>query len=242
MGITFEPHRAVRSSLVRNSGMRFARNFTSVCCLLIFAVAFALAITPTLSLGQTDSGAPSTLPRTTITPAEGGPSSPETAPSNEAMPKPVRPEHHYAPASRYSRAKTPKKFSFEVEPARARVLLTKDAWAYSLPDNLSAHIERVHAGKYVDVTGSTRYYVQVKLKSGRQAYVPISAVQLTRPTDKFFKLTSDAPVRADPNRWAKKLAEVHKGYDVHAIGIALNYVKIRMKSGLEGFIPIKALE
>jgi hypothetical protein len=65
---------------------------------------------------------------------------------------------------------------------------------------------------------------------------------MVKPTDKFFQLTSDAAVRAEPNHWSAKLAEVHRGHDVHIIGMALSYMKIRMKSGLEGYIPTTALE
>jgi len=35
---------------------------------------------------------------------------------------------------------------------------------------------------------------------------------------------------------------VHQGHAVHVIGIALSYMKIRMKSGLEGYIQASALE
>ncbi|MGC1679387.1 MAG: hypothetical protein WA740_17780, partial [Candidatus Binataceae bacterium] len=56
----------------------------------------------------------------------------------------------------------------------------------------------------------------------------------------MFKLTANAAVLDKPDRWGKKLSEVHAGFDVHVVGIALSYVQIRMKSGLEGFIPTSA--
>src|SRR5208337_4819792 len=71
-------------------------------------------------------------------------------------------------------------YSAAVEPAHAMLKLKKDAWAYSGPDTSSNTLERVHAGKFINVTGSTHYYLQVKLKSGATGYVPISAVELTR--------------------------------------------------------------
>ena len=55
-------------------------------------------------------------------------------------------------------------------------------------------------------------------------------------------LTHDAPVLDAPNHWGKKVSEVHQGHAVHVVGIALSYMKIRMKSGLEGYIPASALE
>ncbi|MFZ1889123.1 MAG: hypothetical protein WAU33_13915, partial [Candidatus Binataceae bacterium] len=124
----------------------------------------------------------------------------------------------------------------------ARAKLLENTWAYSEPAKTSAHVEPVEQGKYVVVTGSTHYFVQVKLRSGKTAYVEQSAVDLVKPTDKIFKLTKNAAVLDKPNRWGKKLSEVHAGFDVHVIGIALSYVKIRMKSGLEGFIPTSAMQ
>jgi hypothetical protein len=129
-----------------------------------------------------------------------------------------------------------------VEPTHAKLKLKKDAWAYSRPDGSSRTLERVHAGKFLDVTGSTHYYVQVKLKNGETGYVPLSAVELTRPSDKVMRLSTDAAVLSQPNRYGKRLAEVHQGHDVHVIGMSMNYVKIRMKSGLEGYIPMTSAE
>jgi uncharacterized protein YgiM (DUF1202 family) len=130
----------------------------------------------------------------------------------------------------------------EVEPAHARIKLKEDAWVFTRPTKSSKHVERVHAGKYIEVTGTTRYYLRVKLKSGQEGYLPLSAVEITRPADKIFQLTSNAPVLSEPSHWGKKLSEVHKGHNVHVVGISLNYMKIRMKDGVEGYIPTTALE
>ncbi len=113
---------------------------------------------------------------------------------------------------------------------------------YSAPAKSSKHIEQLSPDKFVIVTGSTHYFLQVKLKTGQTGYIDPSAVDLVRPADKIFVLTHDAGVLEKPNRWAKKLGEVHQGRNVHVVGLSLNYMKIRMKSGLEGFIPITALE
>src|ERR1700689_3554975 len=128
----------------------------------------------------------------------------------------------------------------EIEPAQARLKVLQDAPVYSAPAKTSKHIEQLTTGKFVEVTGSTHYYLQVQLKSGQTGYIDPSAVEVVKPTDKVFVLTHDAGVLDKPNRWAKKLAEVHQSHNVHVIGIALNYVQIRMKSGLEGFVPLTA--
>ena len=120
--------------------------------------------------------------------------------------------------------------------------IKKDTWTYAGPEASSPPLERLHAGKFVDVTGSTHYFLQVKLKNGSTGYLPISAVELTRPEDKIMRLSTDAGVLSQPNRYGKKLSEVHQGHDIHVIGVSMNYIKIRMKSGLEGYVPMTATE
>ena len=145
----------------------------------------------------------------------------------------TKPRVHHAASS----ARAP-----EIEPAQARLKVLQDAPVYSAPAKSSKHIEQLTTGKFVEVTGSTHYYLQVQLKSGQTGYIDPSAVEVVKPTDKVFVLTHDAGVLDKPSRWGKKLAEVHQGHNVHVIGLALNYVQIRMKSGLEGFVPLTALE
>ena len=129
-----------------------------------------------------------------------------------------------------------------VEAGQALLTLKADGWAYTQPATSASHVERLHAGKFVKVTGSTRHYLRVKLKTGKTAYVPMTAVELARPTDKVFRLTRDTPVLATPNHAGNRLAEVHHGHDVHVVGTSMNYLKIQMKDGLEGYIVMTALE
>jgi hypothetical protein len=130
----------------------------------------------------------------------------------------------------------------DVEAEHGTARLQEDSWAYSRPSKAGKRLEQVHSGKFLTVTGITNSYVRVQLKNGSTAYVPASAIELTRPTDKIFQLTSDAAVLSQPTRYGKKISEVHKGHDVHVVGLALNYMKIRMRDGVEGFIPVHALE
>jgi len=132
--------------------------------------------------------------------------------------------------------------SDEVEPAHAVVKLKDDTWVYSRPNKSSHHVAQVHMDKFINVTGSTHYYLRVQLKDGKVGYITPESVELTRPMDRTFFLTSDSPVYNRPNRWGRKVSAVHKGHAVHVIGVALEYMKIRMKDGLEGFIPSVALE
>ncbi|MBV8135519.1 MAG: hypothetical protein JO121_07755 [Deltaproteobacteria bacterium] len=165
---------------------------------------------------------------------------PETSvvPSEESAPPRAAPRQVSAAAGH--QAGSPAKP--EVEPAHAVVKLNNDTAVLAQPDKTSKQIEQAQAGKFIDVTGSTHYFLQVKLKSGETGYIDPAAVELVKPTDKIFTLTSDSAVLEKPNKWSKKLSAVHKGHNVHVIGIALDYTKIRMKSGLEGYVPMSALE
>jgi hypothetical protein len=210
---------------------------------LVAAVAATLAISaPSFAAGMAEEDVPST----SIVPAEGpsgaapvnSPSS-VTSPSTSGKtfmpaPKGLKPVHH--PSSRSS-AREP-----EIEPAQAKLKVLQASPVYASPAKSGKHVEQLTPGKFIEVTGSTRNYLQVKLKSGQTGYIDPSAVELDRPTDKVFVLSHDASVLDKPNRWGKKVAEVHQSHNVHIVGIALNYMKIRMKNGLEGYIPTTALE
>jgi hypothetical protein len=209
------------------------------------SVAWALSESPAPGASPAAAAAPAPAPSST-SPA-GAPATklvpsdetepPAAAPASEAgaaagaTPKPAR-KHHKAVS-----AAPP-----EVEPASARLRVSQSGWIYAAPSKTSKKLEMATIGKFVDVTGSTKYYLQAKLKSGQTGYISPSQVDLVKPIDKTFMLTQDAAVLDAPNRWAKKLAEVHSKHDVHVIGIALNYMRIRMKSGLTGFIPVTAMQ
>jgi uncharacterized protein YgiM (DUF1202 family) len=203
-----------------------------------FAIRFALALAAIALWTAPHSGA------FAQTPMEGGGEAPPPAPSIEAAPPAPAPlPMPPAPAA--------KSTSFRhsvvvedagIEPASAHVLLKEDTWVYSKPAKSGRKVEKVHAGKYINVTGSTHYYLRVELKTGKTGYISQSAAVLVRPVDKTFNLTSDSSVLDRPNRWGSKIAEVHRGHDVHVIGVALEYMQIRMKDGREGYIPAAALE
>jgi uncharacterized protein YgiM (DUF1202 family) len=165
---------------------------------------------------------------------------PETSvvPSDESPPP--RPAPKLASAPAVHQAGSPA--NFEVEPAHAVVKLNKDTAVLAQPAKGSKQIEQAQSGKFIDVTGSTHNFLQVKLKSGETGYIDPAAAELVKPTDKIFTLTSDSAVLEKPNKWSKKVSEVHKGHNIHVIGVALDYTKIRMKSGLEGYVPMSALE
>lgn len=209
---------------------------------MALAAAGLWLILPALASAQAGSagGGDLGLPATTIAPAEGA--------APPATPPPPATTHHHAarpPAVHHtvaSRAAAAPVRSVTVEPAQARLLIKQDTWIYAEPSNRSAHVQKGEKGKFVMVTGSTHYFLRVRLKSGKEGYVLAEAVQLTTPADKIFMLTHDAPVLDAPNHWGKKLSEVHQGHAVQVVGIAFSYMKIKMKSGLEGYIPSSALE
>jgi len=182
------------------------------------------------------------VPATSVVPAgsEGSPAA--SAPTPGVAPTPAGAASPSAAKPKTVRHRIVAKAERDLEPANARLKLTADTWVFSEASKWSKHIERAHTGKFVIVTGATRSYLEIKLKSGATGYIEQSAVEMVKPTDKVFMLTNDAGVLDKPSRWAKKVSSVHRGHNVHVVGIALNYAKIRMKSGLEGYIPITALQ
>jgi len=224
----------------------FHRDFRSARMTALVAIVVAtLAISaPSFAAGMGEEDVPST----SIVPADSSSgaapanspasaTSPSTGSSGKTwMPPPKRavPLHH---ASSKNSVHEP-----EIEPAKARLKVLADSPVYSAPAKGSKHIEQLTRDKFIEVTGSTHYFLRVNLKNGQTGYIEPSAVELVRPADKVFLLTHDAAVLDKPNRWGKKVAEVHASKNVHVVGLSLDYMQIRMKSGLEGFIPMTALE
>ena len=224
----------------------FHRDFRSARMTALVAIVVAtLAISaPSFAAGMAEEDVPST----SIVPADSSSgaapanspasaTSPSTGSSGKTwMPPPKRavPLHH---ASSKNSVHEP-----EIEPAKARLKVLADSPVFVAPAKSSKHIEQLTRDKFVEVTGSTHYFLRVNLKNGQTGYIEPSAVELVRPADKVFLLTHDAAVLDKPNRWGKKVAEVHASKNVHVVGLSLDYMQIRMKSGLEGFIPMTALE
>ena len=187
---------------------------------LVAAVAMLAFSAPCFAAGVSEED----VPATSVVPAEGpsgaGRRSRRLAILDDAAIAPAesgvmprrrqatKPHVHHASSQTSARAP-------EIEPAQARLKVLQDAPVYSAPAKTSKHIEQLTTGKFVEVTGSTHYYLQVQLKSGQTGYIDPSAVEVVKPTDKVFVLTHDAGVLDKPNRWAKKLAEVHQSHNVH---------------------------
>ena len=220
------------------------RSFSCMRIMAMIAVAIAM-LAVTASAFPT--GSDEEVPATSIVPAEAtSGSAPSGSPASASTPSsagaPVNPAPAKSKPVVHHRSTRATVHETEVEPAQARLKLLEDTWVYSQPSKKSKQLEHVTKDKYVNVTGSTHDYLQVKLKDGQTGYLDPAAVSLVAPTDKVFVLTKDASVLDQPNRFGKKLAEVHKTKNVHVVGLALNYMKIRMKNGLQGYIPITALE
>ncbi len=201
------------------------------------------------ALAQVRSTPPKTLPLTTIAPADEEPSSASSENDAEAPPtlsapatrhSTSAPQHHKA--TRPADLKIAPSYAGPIDPAQGRMTIKQDTWAYASPAKSSRQIEQLHADQFVSITGLTHYFARVKLKDEQTGYILLSDLELCRPTDKIFQLTRDTPVLSQPSHFGQRLAEVHSGHDVHVIGTSLNYMKIRMKNGLEGYIMTSALE
>ena len=199
---------------------------------IVVVLLVLLLIAPFTVLAQTSEPPPSAPP-------EGAPA--EVAPPPEAPPAPA-PVHHRRTRKRRRHARTPE-VETTVEPANARLKVkSSGAPIYARGSTRSEQIGTLNADMYVQVTGSTRSYLQIQLKDGRTGFIEPSSVDLVTPFDKEFRLTADSPVYSAPNQFAQKVAEVHRGKYIHVIGHALSYVQIRMKDGTQGFVPMTAAQ
>ncbi len=94
----------------------------------------------------------------------------------------------------------------------------------------------------MQVTGLAADYVRVQLHDGTTGYIPIKAVNLVSPAAKIFRVLHNSPVFAKASMYSGRVAEVHAPGEVMVIGVAPNYLKVRMRSGVEGFVPAAAFE
>jgi tetratricopeptide (TPR) repeat protein len=68
------------------------------------------------------------------------------------------------------------------------------------------------------------------------------AAYKVKAVDKKFYLTHDSPVYENPDSSSKVVAHVHKKGFVKVTGISGDYLQIKLRSGVIGFIPTKAAE
>jgi len=132
--------------------------------------------------------------------------------------------------------------AWEVEPASARLKIIGAGWVMANPWKTAKQIEPLEVGKVLIVTGSTRDYLQVRLRDGTVGYVEPTAIDLVKPTDQVFMVTHGSPIYERPNRFAKQVGAVVQGKAVKVTGIALNYLSVKLRSGVVGFVPISALQ
>lgn len=208
----------------------------------LFILLALLILAPLPSLAQNSESAPEAPPPETAPPPEVAP--PYATPP-EAAPAPAPVHHKKRTTRRHHKRHKIAKLEVEttVEPANARLKVKSvGAPVYARASRQSEQIGALSADKFVQVTGSTKSYLQVQLKDGRVGYIEPSSVYMVTPYDKQFLLTSDSPVYSVPNQWGEKLAEVHRGKYIHVIGQSLSYLKIRMKNGTEGYVPMTAAQ
>jgi tetratricopeptide (TPR) repeat protein len=74
------------------------------------------------------------------------------------------------------------------------------------------------------------------------AAAPAGGAVKVKTINKLFLLTSDSPVYENADTNSAVVAQVKKKKYIHAIGIAGNWLQIKMRNGTIGFIPIAAAE
>ncbi len=60
--------------------------------------------------------------------------------------------------------------------------------------------------------------------------------------DKRFKLTHDSPLYQSPGTDSSVVGQVHRGKFVHITGIAGDWFRVQLKTGVVGFVPVSAAE
>ncbi|HLH77140.1 MAG TPA: hypothetical protein VKV28_10075 [Candidatus Binataceae bacterium] len=125
----------------------------------------------------------------------------------------------------------------EIEPANARVEVLKAEPVYEHPNLQSRHLRRMTPGNFIRITGATPGFLRVSLKNGDTGYIEPDSVRLVKPMKRVFRVTLDTPVFAAPNRWARHVGAVRASRYVNVTGMALGYMRVRLKDGTVGFIP-----
>ncbi len=69
-----------------------------------------------------------------------------------------------------------------------------------------------------------------------------SGTPKVKPLNKLFLLTKNSPVYQDPDTSSAVVGQVRKKKYVHVIGLAGDYLQIRLRNGTVGFVPEAAAE
>jgi len=63
-----------------------------------------------------------------------------------------------------------------------------------------------------------------------------------KPLNKVFLLTKNSPVYESPDTTSNVIGQVHRKKYVHVVGLAGNYLQIKLRNGTVGFVPEAAAE
>jgi tetratricopeptide (TPR) repeat protein len=63
-----------------------------------------------------------------------------------------------------------------------------------------------------------------------------------KPLNKLFLLTKNSPVYQNPDQTSAAIGQVRRRKYVHVTGITGDYLQVRLKNGMVGFIPVAAAE
>jgi hypothetical protein len=69
-----------------------------------------------------------------------------------------------------------------------------------------------------------------------------TAAPRLKPLNKTYLLTKDSPVYANPDASSAVVGTVRKAKYVRVTGIAGDYIQVKLKNGVVGFVPIDAAE
>jgi tetratricopeptide (TPR) repeat protein len=78
--------------------------------------------------------------------------------------------------------------------------------------------------------------------TGETGSAEASASPKIKPLNKVFLLTKNSPVYESPDSSSNVVGQVHKKKYVHVVGLAGNYLQIKLRNGTVGFVPETAAE
>src|SRR5215469_12467860 len=78
--------------------------------------------------------------------------------------------------------------------------------------------------------------------TGETGSAEASASPKIKPLNKVFLLTKNSPVYESPDSTSTVVGQVHKRKYVHVVGLAGNYLQIKLRNGTVGFVPETAAE
>src|SRR5262245_9185062 len=128
-----------------------------------------------------------------------------------------------------------------LDPRNAQAHLALANLLLSIPDRASEGEVEMSSARALD----PKIAAEPEPSEGAPAPAPAAAAAGTpkvKPLNKMFLLTKNSSVYQTPDETSTVVGQVHRKKYVHVIGIAGNYLQIKLRNGTIGFVPTTAAE